>query len=253
MRHVLYVDKKITDTEFEAWKKEDIAFWKQYCDISPFYWVIKTDFTDYPVEPDFDGDARVSKAYMKSLTDSVYTKYGKDGTDFIMLLIHEDNWQSSGRLFEVFKARNNITKAKGIWGYNLSNIYYNYHVQVCGWNMGKNDAINTFATLYHERHHALDALIATELGVDVRPLIKVKAWDAGCTHGNEAPWKYIRERENTDSLVAIAPLLRQALTKRQARHDEYIKGTKLTAIKLMEQLVYIYRQMLNKKNGVNNQ
>lgn len=250
MRHVIYLDNKITDKQFEQWKTEDIWFWETFADITPLYWVIRQDFSDYPVEPDFDGDARPTRAFMKSLTDNVYTRYSKDGTDFILLLVHDSNWQSAGELFEVFKKKHNITKPKGIWGTNMSNVYHNYHVQYCRWD-SKNMA-NTFGTLYHERHHALDALIATETGVNVNPILKVKAWDSGCTHGGEKPWQYIRHKENTDSIETITPHLKEALAKRQARHDAYIRGSKLTIIKLLENLVYLYRQRLNKKDGVNN-
>lgn len=251
MRHVIYKDLSIPTKDFETWKQEDTWFWQTFAGITPLYWVINHDFSEYPVEPDFDGDARPTRDFLKELTDRVYNSYSKDGTDFVMLFIHEDNWRSSGELFEQFKKKHGIKKEKGIWGTNYSNVYHNYHVQYCRWDK-KNNA-NNFGTLYHERHHALDALIATELGININPILKVNSWDSGCTHGGEKPWLYIRHKENTDSIKTIAPYLQQALAKRQARHDDYIKNTKQTVVKLLEQLVYLWRQILNKKDGINSQ
>lgn len=250
MRHVLYKDKKISDKEFELWKDEDSWFWERFAGIKPQYWVIDYDFSNYPVEPDSDGDARPTKTFLKELTDDVYKAYNKDGTDFVMLLIHEDNWRSSGELYEQFKKKHGITKKNGIWGTNYSNVYHNYHVQYCRWD--RDNLANVFGTLYHERHHALDALIATELGININPILGVTAYDRGITHGGEEPWRYIRHKENTASLEKMSPYLKQALAKRQARHDEYLNGQRKTIIKLLEQVVYLYRQWINKKDGVNN-
>lgn len=249
MRHVIFLDKKIKRNEFETWKANDIAFWQKFVGVTPQYWIIDQDFTDYPVEPDYDGDARPTHSYMKILTDEVFQKYSKDGTDFVMLLVHDTNWKSSGKLFEQFKKQRGIKKEKGIWGLNQSNVYHNYHVQYCRWDK---NPVNTFGIIYHERHHALDALIATELAINVKPILEVKSYDTGITHGGETPWKYIKHQENTNSLIKLAPYLQQAFKRRQDRHAEYIRGQKLTIIGLLQKLVYLYRQNLNKKDGVNN-
>lgn len=249
MRHVVFLDLKITQAAFDRWKAEDILFWKAI-GIKPQYWVIRQDFSDYPVEPDADGDARPTRAFMRKLTDDVHAKYQRDGTDFVMLLVHEKNWKSSGPLFEEFKKKHGIVKPRGIWGFNLSNVFHNYHLQYCRW-ASRNHA-NIFGTIYHERHHALDALIRTETGVNVNPLINVKSWDSGCTHGEEKPWHFIRHKENIKSLEAIAPHLKQALKRRQDRHNDVVRGKKQTIVTLLQRVVYLYRQKLNRKNGVKN-
>lgn len=246
MRHVIFLDKKISKSEFENWKADDIAFWQKYTDITPQYWTIDFNFDDYPVELDWDNDARPTEKFMKALTETVYTRYSADGTDFIMLLIHEDNWKSSGKKYEEFLIQNKAKIKKGIWGSNYSNKYRNYHVQYCRWD--KRNQANNIGTMYHERHHALDALIATETGFNVNTLFTTK-WD-NITHG-EKPWDYIRYKENTLSIEMIAPQLREAFKKRQDRHDAFIKGQKLTVIGLLEKLVYLYRLKLNKKDGIN--
>lgn len=246
MRHVIFLDKKIDKQEFETWKTEDTAFWHKLIGITPTYWTIDYDFSTYPVEPDWEGDAMPTNQFLKELTDEVYTKYSADGTDFIMLLVHQDNWQSSGTLYNKFLELHNIPKRKGIWGNNQSNKYRNYHVQYCRWD--KKNPANNFGTMYHERHHALDALIATETGFNVNTLFTVK-WDK-ITHG-EAPWTYIRYKENTDSIIKIAPYLKEALKKREERHIAYIRGKQLTIISLLEKVVYLWRLKLNKKDGVN--
>lgn len=250
MRHCIFLDKKINKLEFENWKKEDTAFWQKFANITPFYWTIDYDFSTYPVEPDWDGDARPTEAFMKELTEKVYKNYGEDGTDFVMLFVHEDNWRSSGKLFEAFKKEFNIKKEKGIWGLALAYKYKNYLSVYARWDEAQ--AVNTFATIYHERFHALDALIKTEINVDVNPIIGVKSWDSGCVHGGEKPWQYIRNRENTEAIVLIAPYLREALKKRQDRHDAYIKGMKQTLLGLAQKMLYLLRLKLNKKDGINN-
>lgn len=231
MRHVLIKDKKIPQAEVEAWKITDTDFWHKYAGITPTYWQIEHDFTDYPTEIDSDGDVRPKNSFVRELTDEVHKSYGNDGTDFVMLLIHQDNWKS-GR----------------IWGTAWSNKYKNYHVQYCRWD--KRNPANTFGTLYHERHHALDALIATEIGINVNSLFEIDSWDKSITHGQGAEWDYIRYKENTKSIELIAPYLRQALAVRQKRHDEWLNGKRLTVIGLLQKLVYLYRQQLYKKDGV---
>lgn len=231
MRHVLIRDKKIPQAEVEAWKITDTDFWQKHAGITPTYFDQEYDFTDYPTEIDNDGDVRPKDSFVKELTEDIYKRYSADGTDFIMLLIHQDNWKSGK-----------------IWGTNWSNKYRNYHVQYCRWD--KKNPANVFGTLYHERHHALDALIATETGIDVNDILDVNTWDSQITHGKGAEWDYIRYKENTQSIELIAPYLKDALVKRQKRHDDYIKGQKLTIIGLLEKMVYLYRQQLYKKDGV---
>lgn len=247
MRHVLIVDEKITAEELLAWKLEDDLFWDNYTGITPEYWEQRYDFSEYPTVWDSDGDARPDPEWVTRLTDEVHAKYHDFGTDFVMLLVHEDNWRSAGPLFDQLRAEAGFKPKNGIWGTNFSGIYRNYHVQYCRWD--RDNPANVFGTMYHERHHALDALIKTEIGVDIRPLIGVENWDRGCTHGAEKPWVYIRHKENVDALKRIAPYLKLALNKRQKRHDERLRKMNLI-ISLLGQVVYWLRKRLNAKDGV---
>ncbi len=231
MRHLLLVDKIIPEENLQKWIKEDTGFWQSFAIIKPEYYIERHDFTDYPIELDSDGDVRPSTKWLKDMTDNIHKSYHDFGTDFVMILIHQSNWQSGK-----------------IWGTNWSNKYRNYHVQYCRWD--KSNSANTFGTLYHERHHALDALIATEIGVDVKPLVNVNAWDNGITHGKEKPWEYIRWKQNTDSIEKIAVPLREALAKRKAKHEDYLNGKRLEIIGLLEEMIYLYRKIINKKDGV---
>lgn len=245
MRHVLFVDKKIPKEDLAKWKKEDKAFWLKYCDVNAIYWDIETDFSFYPTNFDSDGDVKPTTEYLKEKTEEVYKTYNSDGTDFIMFLIHQDNWRGSGALFDKLRKEAGLPKQKGVWGTNWSNKYRNYHVQFCRWD--KLNQANNFGTNYHERHHALDSLVATEIGYNVNNNFSVP-WDS-ITHGVD-PWDYIRYKENTESISIIAPYLKLALAKRLKRHEDYVRGQQLTIIGLLEKIVYLYRQQLYKKDGV---
>lgn len=236
MRHVLFVDTKIPTADLEFWMDADTYFFETHAQITPTYYPIRYDFSDYPVEPDSDGDMRPTRKFLTELTDDVYDKYNEWGTDFVMLLVHEDNWKSDP------PGPNN-----GIWGVNMSLVYHSYHVQYCRWD--KDNKANTFGTLWHERHHAFDALIKQETGVDIRPIVGVNNFDSGCTHGREDPWEYIRYKENARSLRLIAPHLRRAIGVREQRHEDYMTKQK-TVISLLEQMVYLYKKLINRKNGI---
>ena len=243
MRHYLFVDNKIKSDELLAWQQEDILFWQNFCDITPVYDIKRHDFSFYPTFVDNDGDIRPDPKWVTELTNEVHKKHHDYGVDFVMLLIHQDNWRSSGALFKQLTGRD-----KGIWGTNFSGVYRQYHVQYCRWHEGR--LPNTFGTNYHERHHALDALILTETGVDINKVVGIRRWDAGCTHGGETPWKYIRWKENTDALVKIAPHLRNAIRERQRKHNEHIMGLQKTVIGHLQTLLRLWRKWLSKKDGV---
>ena len=163
MRHVIFKDTAISREEFHAWRSEDQAFWETYCGITPTYWMIDHDFSFYPTYLDTDGDVRPTKAFLTKLTDQVFEEYDEFGTDFVIPLIHEDNWRSAGPLFDELRAEVGLKPKLGIWGTNWSYIYRSYHVEYCRWD--RDNPANRFGTLYHERVHPVDALVRVELDV----------------------------------------------------------------------------------------
>lgn len=237
MRHVILKDLKITNSALSAWMKEDVAFWEKYIGVTPTYEVIETDYTTYPTYIDEDGDIRPTYDYLQKKTDEVVKKYGDFGTDFIMVMVHEDNWRSD------------TETTKGIWGTNYSFIYGKQCLEYCRWD--KDNNANTFGTAYHERHHSFDAIIKVELGVDIEPILGVSGYDKSITHGGTLPWKYIRHKENLESLKIMKPYLQQAFAKRKERHEEVL--TKMqTIITLATKVLYLLRMKANAKDGIVN-
>ena len=248
MRHILLLDDKITEQQYRAWMKEDKAFWKQWFGVDNKYWVIRTDFSSYETFMDNDGDVRPTNDYLVDLVKKSTKGYDKYGADFVMMVVHRDNWRSDSRptprIRRELLAQYGTINDKGIWGTNYSNIYNGYHLQYCRWD--DNNLANVFGTMYHERHHAFDALVKTETGKDIRSAVPVSNWDADVTHGRHPSWEYIRHKENTAALQAIAPLMREALSNRLRLHIEYIQGR----ITLWQSLIRWLNEWRNKTNGV---
>jgi len=236
MRHIILKDKKITQVALEKWKLEDIAFWEKHLGITPTYEVRTIDYTTYPTYIDSDGDIRPTNAYLQSLVDPVVKSIGDFGTDFIMVMIHEDNWRSD------------TDTTKGIWGTNYSYAFGKLCLEYCRWD--KDNPANTFGTAYHERHHSFDAIVKVETGVDVQPLLGVQKYDAEITHGGSKPWKYIRHKENLESLKIMKPHLQTAFQVRKNKNEEVAKGLMEIIIKLATQVIYLLKMKQNVKNGV---
>lgn len=234
MRHIILLDTKVKEADYEKWKSEDIAFWEEHLGITPEYTMIRQDYSSYPTYIDSEGDIRPTEAYLRSLNDPLVKKYGDFGYDFVMVMIHKDNWLSS-------------PNRKGIWGTNYSFIFGKQCLEYSRWDT---KLANTFGTAYHERHHSFDAMIKVETGVDINPLLKVSRYDAEITHGGTLPWKYIRYKENLASLATMKPYLVKAFAERKRKHEEVQKGLMETIIKLATQVVYLLRMQQNKKNGV---
>ncbi len=244
MRTVVYKDIKIPADEYDTLIKNYSAFITKHTGIKPVFWTYDYDYTDYPTNIDQDGDDVPRPTMLQAIADDVTAKYGNNGADHIVVLIHDSNWKSGA-----------TAKRKGISGTNYSYRFSNYHLQYVRWwkRRGKSVAqelINTFGTLNHEQDHSYDALIKVELGIDVNPILGVEHYDRNTTHGQpKALHGYIQYQENAAKLKILAPYLASAYAKRQAKHDEYMKGLKLTAIGLLERLVTIYRKKLYQKNG----
>lgn len=246
MRHLIYLDEKINQDRYEAWRNEDQSFWKMYSNITPSYWSVRQDFKDYPWRFDNDYDVRPTDDFLQSLVDDAVNQYGEFAFDFILVCIHEDNWQSSGPLFDAIQRRYGHNKKRGIWGTNYSYIYGNQHVQYCRWD--KDSLPNVFGTLYHERMHAMDSLCEVEVNIDIRPKLNVARYDAGVVHGGESPWQYIRHKENSKAVVAIANDIEAAFAARKQKHQDNQK--RKTIVDLLQQVVYWYRKLVNRKNGM---
>lgn len=235
MRHVILKDKKITNSALKKWQDEDVAFWEKYIGITPTYEVIDTDYTTYPTYVDEDGDIRPTAKYLQSLNNVATKKVGDYGCDFILMLVHEDNWKSD------------TDTTKGIWGTNFSYIYGKQCLDYCRWD--KDNPANTFGTAYHERMHSFDAIIKVELGIDINPILGTTKYDAEIVHGGKFPWRYIRHKENLDAVKVMAPYLRDAFQKRRERNDEVL--TKMqTIITLATKVLYLLRMKANRKDGV---
>lgn len=239
MRHVILLDKDIPAHEFNRWKDQDKRFWKEHAGITPTYAVLYQDYSNYPTEIDDDGDIRASAAWLKSLTQTVVNIYGEFGMDFIMVVIHEDNWKSDP------PGPNN-----GIWGTNYSYKFGKQHLQYCRWD--KDNAANTFGTLYHERHHAFDALIQQEVGLNVEPFVgaPLRKYDSCVTHGKCNQWKYIRYNENARSVFLMRHMLRKAFQKRKQRHEQLDNNEQSIILRAIHLLAYILKMQFNKKDGV---
>lgn len=238
MRNVILLDNKVTDKQFQDWKKEDAVFWNTHIGVTPSYGVMRYDFSTYPTFIDSDGDIRPTDKYLQSLNDLVTGIHGEFGVDFILVAIHKDNWRSDP------------SGPGGIWGTNYSYHFGKQTLQYCRWD-SKNQA-NTFGTLYHERHHSLDALIKQELGVVVEPLLGVPTgkYDSCITHGKCEPWKYIRHNENTESLRKMKPLLQKSFAKRRERQRLIDSKEQNVISRVMSLVAYLLRMKLNEKNGV---
>lgn len=235
MRHVILLDNKITDDEYKSWKKKDSEFWYDHLGVSPRYWVIRYDFSDYPTYVDSDGDIRPTEAYLQRLNDAVTGQYRDFGTDFIMVMIHEDNWKSDD------------DTRKGIWGTNYSYAFGKQCLDYCRWD--RDNIANTFGTAYHERMHSFDAIIKVETGVDINPILGTKNYDREVVHGAGKDWSYIRYQENREALAVMKPYLTTAFRKRQEKHREQFQD-KYSIIALLQKVIYLQRMLLNKKTGI---
>lgn len=235
MRHVCLVDEKISDQQFLDWKREDITFWTKYIGMTPKYRLIRVNYDDYPTYVDSDGDIRPTRKYLKELNKLATKQDGEFGCDFVMVMIHEDNWKSD------------TDTTKGIWGTNYSYIFGKQCLDYCRWD--RNNPANTFGTAYHERFHSFDSIIAVETGVKIEPILKVNSLDREIVHGKGDDWDYIRHKENTRALKLLAPYLRKALSLREIKHNTIISAYE-QIITLASQVLYLLRMKKYGKNGI---
>lgn len=234
MRHIVLLDEKIPEHEYRAWLKEDKAFWKLYFNVDAKYFPQRHDFSTYPTYIDTEGDQRPTYSYLKSLAKKATQGYGPAGADFIIMAVHEDNFLSD-----------NPKPGVGIWGTNYSNIHHGYHFQYCRWD--RDNSANTFGTLYHERAHSFDALIANETNKNLNTIVGTRNWDAEFVHGGSKRFDYIRHKENVQTLRLIAPAMREAFSKRVALHIDYISGR----VTLWQRLIELVTHWRNRTDTTN--
>lgn len=235
MRHLILKDKYISKSELDKWIKQDTKFFEDNCGFTNEYVVIEQDYYDYPTYIDSDGDIRPTVTYLHELVKPLESLHGKWAFEHIMVMIHEYNWKSDP------------TGKGGIWGTNYSYTLSNGHVQYCRWD--KNNVANSFGTAYHERAHAFDALIHTEIGLNVNPLINVVNYDQEMVHGRSPKYKYIRYQENKEILPIIAPYIKRAVNARKQKHLDDLKK-RVILWKRILQLSRELRKLQNRKNGV---
>lgn len=214
---ILYLyDQKIKTKD--AWRiAEEFNLWmEEHAGITPTNFFEPQNFYNYPTFIDSDGDVRPSDKWLRTLAADVHQRYSGEGTDHIVIWVHEDNWKSGK-----------------IWGTAFANMYSGYQVTYCRWD--KDNPANTFGTLWHEIHHTFDSFIETYQGVQIEGLVGVTDWDKEITHGASPHWKYIRYQENAASLEAISTLLKAAYAKRHAVYTRKVG--------LLEQILVLLRQL----------
>ena len=226
MRITILKDKKISKTHVQETQRQFEDFLSDF-DIQWF--VHDRDYVFYPTFTDKDGDKRPTNKFLKDESDFVFKKYGRWGTDHVVILIDKDHWQSPT-----------------IWGTNYSNIFHGYQVHYC---RKDTRVVNTVGTVYHEIMHSFDALVKTETGIDVAKYANVENWDKDVVHGRGRYYDYIQYNENLEAVDYIASWLKKSYANRQARFDkEY--GLLKNVVSLLQTLVVLLRQQTNRKNGV---
>ena len=226
MRSVAIIDLKIDKDEALALLDEYSEYIEKHTGMEHEFWVERRDFSQVPTTIDSDGDVKPSIAYREKLFKDVHSRYGDDGTDNVIMWVHDDNF--------IYK---------GIWGTNWSYWYGTYSIHLCLWQKSK---VNTFNTLFHEQAHSWDRLILEEIGIDIEPLAEGQLgltdfdYDRDFVHGNSSRFPYIGKkgftRENKDTvsmLKFLAPYLRRAYAVRKERHFAPVKEAQWTLIRAL--------------------
>jgi hypothetical protein len=236
MRSVAIIDLKIDKDEALALLDEYSEYIEKHTGLEHEFWVERRDFSQVPTTIDSDGDVKPTEAYRRQLFNDVHSRYGDDGTDNVIMWVHEDNF--------IYK---------GIWGQNWSYVYGTYSMHLCRWD--RDNDVNTFNTLFHEQAHSWDRLILEEIGVDIEPLAEEQLnlsnfdYDRDFVHGNSSHFPYIGKRgftrENKDTvsmLTFLAPYLQRAYAVRKERHMKKL-GMLNQIVKLLSTVV----SLLSKK------
>lgn len=233
MNILLLLDNDIAESQVDEVTAALVDLYKKNCDVTLNFTRERRDFSAVPKEWYDNETEGIKKSFIEAETKKIYKKYA-EAIDSVVFFVHRDHW--------------NLT---GVWGWNLSKIFNGYSVQQCRFDT--KNLVNSIGTLYHELHHDHDTFIYTYIGQRVEDIVGVKDWDDDVTHGGRYSgttygWKYIRNNENQQSLVAIAPYLREAIKKRRViwstKEEKYKK-----IISLLEQTIVLYRQLQMQKRG----
>jgi hypothetical protein len=212
------------------------SVYKENADIGITWHTEEQDFTTYPKEIYYGTFEGIDRKWLATRCADIYKRWAEE-VDQVVFLVHSDNWNLNG-----------------VWGWNMSYGYSGYGVQQVRFADVENHTTarnvrNSAGTLYHELHHDHDAFIFNYTGKRVEEVVKVKNWDDEVTHGESTAWAYIRTvNDNTASIKAIAPLLREALAKRRAIFDTKV-GRLRRIVQLLEQVVVLQRQLISRQRG----
>jgi hypothetical protein len=199
-------------------------------DILPEWVYENFDYGDYPIEEYWGGYFGVKHAWLRERCAEIYKRWGEE-IDCVMFAIASDNWKLDDP---------SIVKDKPVWGWNISAQYSTYGVQQVRIAQVKTHTTerninNSVGTVYHELMHDHDTFTFVNTGKTVEPVVGVPQWDNSVVHGEHPNWQYIRHKENQKALEMIAPLLRDALTKRRELLTMKL-GLMRRVIELLQQL-----------------
>jgi hypothetical protein len=214
--------------------KDANDIWRELAEVASIYkdhasldikWTIE-DFDYTNAEPSTSNDHfdSFSQRWLRDQCKDVYKRHAED-VDHVIFLVHEDKFK--------FK----LPDGRNLWGENFSNIFSGYQVQICRYDA--NNQANTVGTIYHEMHHSHEAFTYKYTGKDIEKTLGYD-WD-DITHGRRAPWKYIRYKQNTQSLTYVGPLLREAAAARRKLWNKKKLGYLTQILALSQQLLTLLR------------
>ena len=243
MKVLILTDTTINKTELGQVTREVAEIYQNNANIT-FEWRYQDfDFTDYPIMQYWGGYWGMAHTWLRDRCAEVYRRYAED-IDCVVFAVASPNWKLDDPT---------IVGDKGVWGWNMSAQFSGYGVQQV--RIAQNprhttqrNINNSIGVLYHEMHHDHDTFVFVNTGKTVEPIVGVRSWDNGITHGGEAPWQYMRFKENQASIKAIAPVFREALTARR-RIWETKKSLYERVIQLAEQYIALLRQQLAAQRG----
>ena len=220
MRSVVLLDNLIPKDKALALLDEYTEFFEKHTGVQPDWYVERYDFSRVPTKADATGDLLPTREWRKAVETEVHKRYGDYGVDNILLWVHEEHFTF-----------------RGYWGVNWSYNFYKYSTQLCRWD--KDNAANTFGTLYHEQMHSFDMLCLKETGTDLNRLFGVN-YDKFIVHGGRpdqvgtTKWQYINHKQNTEALDMIAEHIKEAYAKRKTKHKDSLLRR---VIELLQRLI----------------
>jgi hypothetical protein len=140
---------------------------------------------------------------LNGIVSEIRTRYGKK-FDHILIAMDARNWYGD-------------TPQDKVWGWNISAGLQGLDVQQCRVDtVSRNETTriaNTVGTIYHELMHSHKHFpYRVRNGIVIERNLNTQGfptndWGNGVVHGSEAPWEYIRHKENIKALEVVAPVL----------------------------------------------